>query len=113
MLGLGAVCRAAFGPTASQPMGVAVSEDGFVFVAEAGHVEVVRSAQRVCAVNAPYTAISIDVHAGVVAVGGAVRVPSACIVGAALIRVVVGREGAPVQLVHGGNAERGGGAGGK
>lgn len=45
-----------------------VPEDGYAFVGT--------SRRYACAANAPYTAISIDVKAGVVAVGGAVRVPS-------------------------------------
>jgi WD repeat-containing protein 1 (actin-interacting protein 1) len=65
-----------YGPTASQPKGVAVSEDGHIFVAEAGHVEALRSGQRVCAVDAAYSAISVAVGAGIVAVGGEVRFPT-------------------------------------
>lgn len=64
-----------YGPTASQPKGVAVSDDGHVFVAEAGHVEALRSGQRVCAVDAGYGAISVAVGTGIVAVGGEVRCP--------------------------------------
>lgn len=64
-----------YGPTASQPKGVAVSGDGHVFVAEAGHVEALRSGQRVCAVDAGYGAISVAVGTGIVAVGGEVRCP--------------------------------------
>ncbi|KAF8587064.1 WD40 repeat-like protein [Ramaria rubella] len=60
----------AYGTTASQPKGVAVSEEGHSFIAEAGHVEVVRAGQRVCVVHAPYGAVSIDVNGNVVAVGG-------------------------------------------
>lgn len=63
----------AYGPTASQPKAVAASDDEHVFVAEVRHVEVLRSGQRVCVVDAEYGAISMDVSAGIVVVGGEVR----------------------------------------
>ncbi|KAF8528739.1 WD40-repeat-containing domain protein [Gautieria morchelliformis] len=68
--GVDAFSNMTYGPTASQPKSVATSTDGHVFVAETGHVEVLRSGQRVCAVDAQYGAISVDVSAGIVAVGG-------------------------------------------
>ncbi|KIJ37198.1 hypothetical protein M422DRAFT_260362 [Sphaerobolus stellatus SS14] len=70
-VGSSSFSKSAFVQTTSQPRGISISsQDGHVFLAEAKHVEVLKSSQKVTAVDTKYVALSTDVYGDLVAVGG-------------------------------------------